>query len=109
MNNDIKLIAEAYDQQMNDMKAALSAPPEARDSGAVLLDDGYYFEWWKNNQGKIYGTIYDENDDFVTDEIAVMGTLGDADVRAIGLRSLSLHGNHNRLRTRFKKLKSGDT
>ena len=71
MNNDIKLIAEAYDQQMNDMKAALNAPRESRDSGSVLLDDeGHYFEWWKDAHGPLFlrGTIYDKNDDIVTDE-----------------------------------------
>jgi len=103
MNNDIKLIAEAYDQQMNDMKAALNAPPESRDSGAVLLDDeGHYFEWWKDVHGYILGTIYDKNDDFVTDEIDIdyyepqqKPEWNDV-VRAKGLRSLKTHKANER-------------
>ena len=95
MNNDIKLIAEVYDQQMNDMKAALNAPRESRDSGAVLLDDGFYFEWWKDAQGKIYGTIYDKNDDALTDtyhwsDLAKLGARED-DVRFKDLPALKMH------------------
>jgi len=99
-------LSESFDQQMNDMKAALNAPPESRDSGAVLLDQGYYFEWWKDVQGDMRGTIYDKNDDLVTPmHHSLRGILADkwgglpstapsgsAEVaRTIGLHSLKAH------------------
>jgi hypothetical protein len=91
-------LSESFDQQMNDMKAALNAPPESKDSGSALLDQGYYFEWWKDVQGNMSGTIYDKNDDVVTDEVidevtsSSSGNWDSAEVaRAIGLHSLKRH------------------
>ncbi len=99
-------LSESYDQQMNDMKAALNAPRESRDSGAVLLDDeGHYFEWWKDVVNKtatadahetIQGTIYDKNDDFVTNtlvpfKLSAKYPGNDGDLRDIGLYFLELN------------------
>jgi len=90
MHSDIKLIQEAYDQQIHDMMATMAAPVDSVDSGSVPLSDGYYFLWNKNNKEFYNGVIYDRNDKEVTDDIDSFIS-GDKTPQTVGEHSLRNH------------------
>jgi len=77
MNEDILLIQEAYrqitedddidlDQLIKDMGATLDAPGDSRDSGSVPFNNGFHFDWWKDEKEEIQGFLLDDKGEKVS-------------------------------------------